>query len=113
MRTTRSHQNIERAMDLFKLIRQMDRIQKKIKPLKAHFRPLLIAEQDLTLVAGRLTVYGTRHPRTKVDRDLLKDLVRAEDLGRLLQNYDEVVIDVKPTMSLAKSKEERAKSDGS
>jgi hypothetical protein len=107
MRTTKSHKNIEKAMELHKLIRQVEKLARRIKPLRAHFRPLLDPD-DLVLVAGRLAVVGKQHPRSSIDRDKLRVLITPQQFDDLLLDLSYVEIDVKPVMQLAKDKEQRA-----
>jgi hypothetical protein len=94
-------------MELHRLLSTVRRVAKKIKPLRAHFRPLL-DPKDGVLVAGRLAVVGTKKERTKVNRDRLRALVSAKEFEALLEDVSYLEIDVKPAIQLARKSDEEA-----
>lgn len=107
MRTTRSHANIEKAMELNKLIRAAQKLAKKIKPLKAHFRPLL-DDADGVLVAGRLAVVGNKKTRTSVNREKLAPMITSEQMEEILDDVSYIEIDVKPVIELVRGQKSNA-----
>lgn len=100
MRVTRSEQNIEKAMRLHALLRKAEKLSRQIKPLRAHFEPLL-DPVDNVLVAGRLAVMGTVKSRTAIDRVKLAERL-ANEYQDFLTETSYIEIDVKPAMQLAK-----------
>jgi hypothetical protein len=109
MKVTKSKENIAKALELYKLIRQAERLAKKIKPLRAHFKPLL-DEEDLVLVAGRLAVVGDRKTRKTHDREKLA-LRLGPEYESFVVTTEFIEVDVQPAIALAKTKEQREKSE--
>lgn len=92
MRTSQSAANVEKALNLLKMIEQRKMIEKAEKELKDHFKDLL--GEDSIIIVGEVVISLSERTRTDLDKKAL-----AAELGDKIKQFEKSstyqVMDVK------------------